>query len=81
MTITTIKNKKRPRMVTFSTLEMIEFSYCLGDNPSASGGPPISMSWDCHQRTMMDIDVYEEYRPKRRNKGAFHLSKTTRTNL
>jgi hypothetical protein len=72
---------KRPRTVTFSTLEIIELSYCLGDNPSVNGGAPVSTSWECQNRTIMDLGVFEEYRPARRNKGALHLNKTARRNL
>ena len=75
------EHHQQRRRVRFSTLEVIELPYCLGDNPSVNGGAPVSISWDCQKRTIVDLGFFEEYRPARRNKSALHLNKALRRNL
>ncbi len=72
---------KRPRSVNFSTLEVIELPYSLGDNPSVNGGAPVSVGWDCQNRMIMDLGLFEECRPARRDKSALHLNKVVRKHL
>ena len=71
----------RSRTVKFSNVEIIELPYTLGDNPSVSGGPPVSASWISQKRTSLDLDFFEQYRPPRRNKSALHLTKEARKEL
>lgn len=56
------------RQVRFTTIEIIEFPIILGDNPAVSSGPPLTIDWEPQQRTQFDLNVFEEYRPKRRHR-------------
>lgn len=68
-------------IVGFSSVEIIELPYTLGDNPAVSCGPPISASWGSQKRTILNLDFFEQYRPFRRDKEALHLSRRARTEL
>ena len=41
----------------------------MGDNPSCSRGPPISISWDYNDIGSIDLQEFEEMRPTRRYHG------------
>jgi len=43
-----------------------EYSRTVGDNPSCSSGPPISISWEYNILGDMNLDEYERTRPPRR---------------
>ena len=48
--------------VSFSTIEVREFSVVIGDNPSCAMGPPLSIDWDPDCELSIDIDEFEHYR-------------------
>lgn len=72
---------KRPRAVCFTNVEIVELPYTIGDNPSVSGGVPVSASWVSQKRTSLDLEFFEQYRPPRRDKRALHLTKEARIEL
>ena len=47
------------RSVSFGTISVREYARILGDNPSASAGPPISLSWDYISFPPQKVDSYE----------------------
>lgn len=48
------------RNVSFHQVEIAEFAYELGDNPSVGGnGCPIQLGWDAQWTTKVEIDDYE----------------------
>lgn len=49
-------------MVSFGQIEIREYPRCLGDNPSVTVGPPISMGWKHDQAYRLDLSEYEIYR-------------------
>eukprot|EP00540_Astrosyne_radiata_P008224 CAMPEP_0116844048 /NCGR_PEP_ID=MMETSP0418-20121206/12446_1 /TAXON_ID=1158023 /ORGANISM="Astrosyne radiata, Strain 13vi08-1A" /LENGTH=236 /DNA_ID=CAMNT_0004474907 /DNA_START=159 /DNA_END=869 /DNA_ORIENTATION=- len=58
-----------PRSVSFTSLEIREYTMTLGDHPSASSGPPVTLDWTYHSKETRDLDQYEQARgPKRRRK-------------
>ena len=67
--------------VKFAKVEIIELPYTLGDNPAVSSGAPISASWIAQKKTTLDLDFFEQYRPKRRNRRALQLSKDARMSM
>jgi hypothetical protein len=83
-------SKKKKRNVTFGRIHIREYERVLGDNPSCSIGPPISlgwMHWDLHDST---LDAYEtsqksqrpaSTRPRQRGKRDFYLSPSRRCEL
>mmetsp|Transcript_30199 Transcript_30199/g.36741 ORF Transcript_30199/g.36741 Transcript_30199/m.36741 type:complete len:176 (+) Transcript_30199:170-697(+) len=52
--------------VSFSDIHIREYDICLGDNPSCTCGPPISLSWTYKNTIIISIDDYEMRREKRR---------------
>jgi hypothetical protein len=48
------------RTVSFSSLEVREFSIALSDHPSCSYGPPIQLGWDYRQKKAVQVEDYEE---------------------
>jgi len=66
----------RTTVVKFSTLEIREYPLCIGDNPGAASGPPISLDWAWYTGEegddedpgilVLDLEQYESYRGTRR---------------
>ena len=77
----TFTYKDEDHHVRFSTLEIIELPYTIGDNPSVSDGVPISPSWKEQKRTTFDFEFFETYRPARRTKNELILSCHARKEL
>ena len=50
--------------VRFRNVQIREYGIVLGDNPSCSRGPPVSLGWDYDQDGEQDVllDVYEKWR-------------------
>mmetsp|Transcript_65347 Transcript_65347/g.73169 ORF Transcript_65347/g.73169 Transcript_65347/m.73169 type:complete len:217 (-) Transcript_65347:726-1376(-) len=64
-TIKLMKKKKNKNKVRFSTVHIREYNVCLGDNPSVSQGPPISLDWYYDNETWYDIDDHEKQKQGR----------------
>eukprot|EP00542_Grammatophora_oceanica_P014834 CAMPEP_0194031378 /NCGR_PEP_ID=MMETSP0009_2-20130614/4565_1 /TAXON_ID=210454 /ORGANISM="Grammatophora oceanica, Strain CCMP 410" /LENGTH=211 /DNA_ID=CAMNT_0038671519 /DNA_START=56 /DNA_END=691 /DNA_ORIENTATION=+ len=54
--------------VEFDKVEIREYAPTLGDQPCAEG-PPITISWDCHRRKVVNVDKYERIRRGLRRYG------------
>lgn len=67
--------------VRFGNVEVREYERALGDNPSCSSGPPISIGWCYSLHRDMALEDYERVRPARRNKRQFYLSAAKRNNF
>ncbi|KAL7562546.1 hypothetical protein ACA910_015430 [Epithemia clementina (nom. ined.)] len=62
--------KTRVVGVAFDTVQVRHYSMELGDHPSCSIGPPVSLSWECvHEDNPRAIDAYESARRFRRKKN------------
>lgn len=53
------------KSVTFGSIEMNEHQVILGDNPSVSDGPPLTIAWKSHVSYSISVDEHEKSRPKR----------------
>mmetsp|Transcript_37089 Transcript_37089/g.37546 ORF Transcript_37089/g.37546 Transcript_37089/m.37546 type:complete len:250 (+) Transcript_37089:52-801(+) len=53
--------KKNKNKVRFSVVHIRQYNLCLGDNPSVSHGPPISLDWDYDNEIIIDLHEYEQY--------------------
>jgi len=65
-------SKKMTRnKLSFSTLEIREYKITVGDNPSVSRGPPISLDWkyDEKKTLVVPLEDYEDNRGMRRCKS------------
>jgi hypothetical protein len=63
------------RKVSWDTIQFRTYETILGDNPSVSAGPPISLGWkyNVSSSTIVSIDDYESRRGRRRSKEQFLL--------
>jgi len=52
--------------VIFDTIEIRSFAIVLGDNPSVTKGPPISIGWDYFAQCELPLTKFERSRPPRR---------------
>lgn len=77
------KEERRPRYsVEFDKIEIREYERVVGDNPSCSKGPPVSIGWAYMEATKYAVNDYENLiKPPRRSKKEFHLAPDTRTQL
>lgn len=68
--------------VSFSNLQIREYDVALGDNPSCSFGPPVSLGWDYQDAEVVPLEKYERARsnkfPRRKS---FMLSYNVRKYL
>ena len=60
------KQYSEVKNVSWHKLEIREYGRTVGDNPSVSGGPPITLSWTYNMAFEGSVDAYENDRPARR---------------
>lgn len=76
------EQKEVDRQVVFDSIEIREYERIVGDNPSCTRGPPISIGWSYYVLQRCDIEYYENsVRPPPRSKKEFHLAADRRTQL
>lgn len=63
--VNTIDNDE-PARVRFEQIEIRNYDMILGDNPSCSYGPPVTLDWDYSKNKPMSLDEYEKRRGQRR---------------
>lgn len=70
------------RNVSFSNLEIREYSMTLGDHPSARSGPPMSLDWEYTPKSeIVALDAYERARQPRRGRKRLRMSLLDRENI
>ncbi len=57
-----IERKNRLEKVKFAEVEIREYGYTLGDNPSVSSGAPLSILWEPMFTESITVDEYEKLR-------------------
>mmetsp|Transcript_6998 Transcript_6998/g.9380 ORF Transcript_6998/g.9380 Transcript_6998/m.9380 type:complete len:214 (+) Transcript_6998:22-663(+) len=67
------RQRRRDLSVSFSAVEIREFEIQIGDNPSVSSGPPLTIAWDHFNEAKVDIDTYEANCPQRRDRNQILL--------
>jgi hypothetical protein len=73
---------EQPKNVSFHQVEIREYERTVGDNPSCSRGPPISIGWTYVLSRKCALDEYETViKPTKRSKKDFHLGADKRTFL
>jgi hypothetical protein len=68
------------KKVWFDRIEVYEHSYELGDNPSVSGGAPLTIAWKAQKASEFNLSYYEIY-SLRKSKHNLRLSVTDRARL
>ena len=72
----------RKKSVTFDTIEVREHEVTLGDNPSCSHGPPVSMKWQHKSVFRLSLDDYEGARDgTRRKQGELAMPRYVREKM
>jgi hypothetical protein len=71
------------RTVLFGEVRVVEFSMEIGDNPSVTGGCPLTIGWHMQRVSNFDLDSYEEMRPpsERRQRKNLRLTSGRRTQI
>jgi len=72
---------KKHLSLKFDKINIREYSRTVGDNPSCSSGPPVSISWEYNIIGDVNLDEYEKMRPPRRLQNEMILPRTAREDL
>lgn len=75
------KMERVEKTVEFNNVYIRSYEQTIGDNPSTSDGPPISLDWDYNEEDAIQIDAYEFGRPRRRNSEELRLSNNLRRKI
>jgi hypothetical protein len=59
------KGDKKSKGVCFAFVEIREYEMVLGDNPSVTNGPPISLGWAVESISIFTVDMYERSKDPR----------------
>eukprot|EP00521_Asterionellopsis_glacialis_P007947 CAMPEP_0195287276 /NCGR_PEP_ID=MMETSP0707-20130614/4405_1 /TAXON_ID=33640 /ORGANISM="Asterionellopsis glacialis, Strain CCMP134" /LENGTH=242 /DNA_ID=CAMNT_0040347017 /DNA_START=51 /DNA_END=779 /DNA_ORIENTATION=+ len=65
----------------FSTVDVQEHSYELGDNPSVSSGAPLTIGWEPFRAFTMSVDDYESERLLHRSPSCNRIPKFDRDEI
>ena len=66
------------RRIAFGDIIVHEFPPAIGDNPSVSGGVPITLSYRLDKTLVVGLDEYENTRRPRRSRKALFISERVR---
>ena len=69
------------RKVSFGHIHIREFNTELGDNPSCSSGPPLTISWNYNDADSVDLEKFEKLRPPRRHDSEMVIPSKTRKEI
>lgn len=67
--------------VKFQNIEIRNYGMTLGDNPSCSYGPPVSLDWDYGKTNVVPVDDYEESRGTRRQSYQMQMNSRYRKKI
>jgi hypothetical protein len=69
---------KHAAAITWAAVEINSHEVILGDNPSVSSSPPITIEWKAFESVKLTVDEYEECNPNHRSTRAMLLPKSVR---
>lgn len=73
--------RPRRRGIRFCAVHVRDYAQTVGDNPSVSYGPPISLDWEYTARDAVTVDAYETARGRRRNLRQMMMNHYHRVNV
>mmetsp|Transcript_31204 Transcript_31204/g.47798 ORF Transcript_31204/g.47798 Transcript_31204/m.47798 type:complete len:213 (-) Transcript_31204:2018-2656(-) len=77
-----LSNSKIKKQVSFHKIKIREYERILGDNPSVTSGPPISIGWGYVEEDFIrSVNEYEGCRPRRRTKSELIIPSFVRRGL
>lgn len=59
-TSSVIGNKKKPLHVKFDYIQVRSYDITLGDNPTCSAGPPVTLDWRYDEMEPISLESYEK---------------------
>ncbi|KAG7352852.1 hypothetical protein IV203_008900 [Nitzschia inconspicua] len=65
----------------FKNVVIREYARTVGDNPSCSSGPPVSISWEYTEIGELGVEEYESTRPARRSHFEMVLPRKVRQDM
>jgi hypothetical protein len=71
-------NTQSDRKLSFGSVQVHSHAVQLGDNPSISSGPPLTISWKSYATDETSLDEYELYKPLPREKQEMVLPRHVR---
>lgn len=74
-------SSKKFSNVSFQSVEIREYSPTLGDNPSVSQGPPMTLGWDYDKAEKIPIDHYEKNKGRSRSSCEMVMPRFVREEL
>ena len=82
-TLNSMSSYKSNKSVTFHLIQIRQYQWSIGDNPSVSSGPALSLSWNYFPERTIEIPLeeYESKRPLRRNRIQMIIPRTTREDI
>jgi hypothetical protein len=75
------ESEKSHKSVRWSTIDFYSHEMLLGDNPSVSSGPPLTISWKAHEHHPITVEEYEKFKPVRRRKSEMLSPRQMREDL
>ena len=75
------RRMKPSRRVSFSTVCIREYDRILGDNPSCSCGPSISIGWEFEDEEILPVDEWESWREMEREPERLVLCREEREDI
>jgi len=67
--------------VSFRSISIREYPMIVGDNPSVSSGPPLTIAWDFDELGTILLEEYENHRPTRRSADQMTIPKMERLKI
>ena len=81
-TSSVVKVSKNPLHVKFNSIQVRYYDITLGDNPSCTYGPPVTLDWNYDEMESIPIDSYEEGKKNPpRKMHQMHMLSRHRANL
>ena len=77
---TSVEMRRTASTVSFKAVEIREYDRAIGDNPSCSSGPPISLDWNYSEHPVVCFSEYEGKKVPRKN-GPKHRNRFHRESL
>jgi hypothetical protein len=69
------------RNVSFAKIHVRDYALTVGDNPACCYGTPVQLDWKYTQHEPLELDLYEDMRPARRNVRQMHLNSYQRQHI
>ncbi|KAI2489260.1 hypothetical protein MHU86_25333 [Fragilaria crotonensis] len=75
-------SNRAPKSIVWRDVNVRQYEVTVGDNPSVSSGPPLSINWIYHSPPRrMSVDAFEQARPSRRSQMELVLTREEREDL